>query len=200
MKQKVLKLNAHYFPVGICDLKEVIKNIFSDAAFPLDIQYAEDQQGDSLEAFEWFEPVKTWDEWAKLPVRPYDEYIKTVRGNVRMPSVVICSSYSKIAWNKVLFPTKNNIWNRDRWICAYTGEKLTKETVSVDHIVPVSKGGENTWTNLITSHREINRQKSDMDLKDFRYKLRYQPTVPKGGLVFPIIKPSWTKFIAEAAA
>ena len=200
MKGQVLKLNKHFFPVGICSPREAIKNIFSNAAFPLDIQYAEDQTGEFLEQYEWFEPIKKWSDWAKLPVRPYDDFIGTTRGKIRMPSVIICAEYSRIKWNKVLFPTKTNIWNRDGWTCCYTGQKLTKDNISVDHIVPVSRGGENTWTNLVTAEREVNRKKADKSLEESGLKLLRKPTTPKGGMVFPILKPEWTKFIAESAA
>lgn len=198
MKSKVLKLNKHFFPVGVVDPKEAIKNIFSNAAYPLDIQYSADQTGEDLEVFDWFEPIKTWEDWMKLPVREYDETIKTVRGVIRMPSIVICCAYDRIKWNKVLFPTKHNVWNRDNWTCLYSGEKLTKENVSVDHIIPVSKGGENTWMNLATCKSSINREKGDKNPEDFHRKLIKKPFVPKGGMTFPILRPEWTKFIAES--
>lgn len=199
MKGKVLKLNKFYFPVGVCDWREGIKNIFSKAAYPLDIQYAQEQLGDSLESFEWFEPIQTWEKWVTLPVRDYDEYIQTTKGPVRMPSVVICADYDKIKWNKVLFPTKHNIWERDGYTCCYTGKKLSRDEISVDHIIPVSKGGENTWMNLVTADKEVNRKKSDKDLADSGLKLLRKPFVPKGGMTFPVLRPEWTKFIAESA-
>lgn len=197
MKSKILKLNANYFPVGVCDFKEGIKNIFSLAAFPLDIQYEQGESGENLESFEWFEPVKSWEEWVKLPVRDYDEYIQTVRGPIRMPSVVICSTYNKVKWKRVLFPTKHNIWERDKYTCCYSGRRLSREEVTVDHIVPSSKGGENTWLNLVTCAADINRKKGDKLLEDSGLKLIYKPFVPKGGMTFPVLRPEWTKFIAE---
>ena len=198
MKSKVLKLNANYFPVATSDYREAIKNIFSLAAFPLDIQYEQSETGENLEAFSWFEPIKTWDEWAKLPIRDFDEFIHTVNGPVRMPSVVICSSYNKIKWNKVLFPTKHNVWERDNYTCCYTGKKLTRDEVTVDHIIPRSKGGEDTWLNLVTCDAAVNRKKGDKLLEDSGLKLLYKPFVPKNGMTFPILRPEWTKFIAES--
>ncbi len=199
MKKQVLKMNKYFFPIGTCDFREAVKNIFSQAAFPLDIQYSEDEQGDSLEAFEWFEPIKTWEEWSKLPVRPYDDYIGTTRGKVRMPSVVCTANYNQVKWNKVYFPTKRNIWNRDNWICQYSGEKLNIDNISVDHIIPVSKGGQNTWENLVTCEKERNRIKADKNLSESGLKLLKKPVAPKGGMVFPVLRPEWTKFIAESA-
>lgn len=198
MKSKVLKLNSYYFPVDTCDFREAIKNIFSNAAYPLDIQYEQGEKGETLESFEWFEPIKTWADWAKLPVRLFDECINTTKGKVRLPSVVVCADYSRVKWNKVLFPTKHNIWERDNWTCQYTGRKLTRDEISVDHIIPKSKGGQDTWFNLVACCKEINRKKADKMPEDFHLHLKRQPFIPKGGMVFPVLRPEWTKFIAES--
>lgn len=197
MKGKILKLNKHYFPIGIADWREGIKNIFSLAVFPLDVQYNQEQDGQNLENFEWFEPVKEWNDWIKLPIRDYDEYIQTVKGPVRLPTIVLCCEYSAVKWKRVLFPTKHNIWERDRYTCCYSGRRLSREEVTVDHIIPVSKGGENTWLNLVTCAADINRKKGDKSLEDCGFKLISKPFIPKGGMTFPILRPEWTKFIAE---
>lgn len=197
MHGKVLKLNKFYFPVGICSWREAIKNIFSLSAFPLDVQYASEEDGQTLESFEWFEPVQSWEKWKSLPIRAYDEYIQTTKGPIRMPSVIVCADYDRIKWNRVLFPTKNNIWERDNYTCCYTGRKLSREELSVDHIIPKSKGGEDTWLNLVTADKEVNRKKGSFLLEETNLKLLSKPFVPRGGLVFPVLRPEWSKFIGN---
>ena len=130
-----------------------------------------------------------------LPIRPYDEYIQTARGPVRIPQVVICSTFDKIIYNKVQFPTKQNIYKRDNFTCVYTGKKLTKEELSVDHVIPKSRGGKNTWENLVTCSRLLNSQKSNMTVEDVGLKLRYKPFKPTNGLIFEIYKDEWSSFL-----
>lgn len=200
MKGKTLVLNKFYFPVGHVDWRKAVEKICAERMFPLDIQYNSGEDGSNLEAFEWCQPIATWKEWCNLPIRPFDEYIQTSKGVVRAPSVVICAAYDKVKWHKVLFPTKQNIWARDNYTCAYTGKKLNREDLSVDHIVPRSKGGEDTWMNLVTCDKMVNCKKGDMDLKDFHLKLKNKPFVPKNTVAFPILRPEWSKFVAESAA
>jgi len=201
MKGKILKLNKYYFPVSVSDYKEIIKNIFSEAVYPIDIVYELNEDGSpNMEEIAYFQPIKTWDEWSKLEIRDFDESIKGVKGSYRMPSVVICADYSKIKWNKVVFPTKQNIWQRDNYICQYTGKKLNKETVTVDHIVPKSRGGKDCWFNLVAADREVNRVKADRTPEECGLKLIRQPFIPKTNalsLTFLEARPEWTKFIPE---
>lgn len=58
------------------------------------------------------------------------------------------------------------IFKRDAFTCQYCGQSAPKVILEVDHIIPVSKGGDNDLTNLITSCRDCNRGKSDKELSD----------------------------------
>ena len=51
--------------------------------------------------------------------------------------------------------------------CAYTGDELTPQTVSVDHIKPVSDGGRHTVANLQLVRHDVNRAKGSMSHEDF---------------------------------
>lgn len=56
------------------------------------------------------------------------------------------------------------ILKRDRFTCQYCSRKPPKVALEIDHIIPVSKGGSNESTNLITACFECNRGKSNIDL------------------------------------
>jgi 5-methylcytosine-specific restriction endonuclease McrA len=197
MKGKILKLNKNYFPIGTADKREVIKNMFSGAVWPLDITYALDENGKITGEIECMIPVKTWEEWSQLEVRPYDDFIRAPKAVYRLPSVVICAEYGQIKFGKTLFPTKKNIWERDNYTCCYTGKRLTKDELSIDHIIPSSRGGDNSWLNLVTCDRELNRKKSDRTPEEANLKLIQKPFVPKNknNLVFNSARPEWAPFI-----
>ena len=193
---KILVLNKFYFPIGVEGVERTFGNIFSGSVIPLDISYEVDIYGETdFSSIEYFTAIKTVEEWLSLPIRPYDEYIQTARGPVRIPQVVICSTFDKIIYNKVQFPTKQNIYKRDNFTCVYTGKKLTKEELSVDHVIPKSRGGKNTWENLVTCSRLLNSQKSNMTVEDVGLKLRYKPFKPTNGLIFEIYKDEWSSFL-----
>jgi len=220
MNKKILVLNKYYFPVGVCDEKKTFGNIFSGVVQPLDITYEIDENGNKTDQISYFTAIKGSDEWLKLPVREYDDYIKTTKGKVRMPSVVVCSSFDGIPHKKVMFPTRHSIYKRDNYTCGYTGIPLIKENMTVDHIHPRSKtsegGNPNTWENQITCHRELNIWKGDTllhecDLKTFKptdpelqkwlvgqgkkLKLLKKPTKPKEGFKFADFLDDWEIFL-----
>lgn len=81
------------------------------------------------------------------------------------PSVIRVKSYIPISYSKVPL-TRINIFKRDNWTCIYCGD-TRKNRMTVDHIIPQSKGGPNTWENMITACKKCNHEKSDLDLEEY---------------------------------
>lgn len=193
---RILVLNKFYFPIGVETTERTFGNIFSGSVVPLDITYAVKEDGSTnLEEVEYFTAIHSVAEWLNLPIRSYDEYIQTTKGPVRVPQVVICSNFDRIIFNKVQFPTKHNIYKRDNYTCVYTGKKLLKEELSVDHVIPRSKGGKDTWENLVTCDRLLNSKKSNMSVAEAGLKLRYKPFKPSNGMTFDLYKEEWSSFL-----
>jgi hypothetical protein len=74
--------------------------------------------------------------------------------------------------------TNENLFARDLNICGYCGRHYVASKLSRDHIVPVSKGGKNLWTNCITSCKKCNHEKADSMLHETELELMYVPYVP----------------------
>jgi hypothetical protein len=196
MKQEVLKLNKNYHPIGTENWRKIMTDIVSGAVFPIDVHYDEYENGTvNREKITFINVVKDFKEWATLPIRPYDETVKTPFMEIRMPTIVICANFDKILTKTAIFPTKSNIWKRDGFRCGYSGELLNKDQLSVDHILPKSRGGENTWENLITASKEINRFKDDRTPKEAGLKLLWVPTKPKTGKSFSFLRKEWEMFL-----
>jgi 5-methylcytosine-specific restriction endonuclease McrA len=77
----------------------------------------------------------------------------------------------------------------------YTGRKLTQDELSVDHVIPRCKGGNDTWENLVTCTRSLNSKKGNKSLEEAGLKLRYRPYKPKNGLVLDAYKEEWGAFL-----
>jgi len=195
-KRPILKLNANYMPLEPASWTDVMVGIFSGAFVPLDINYAQNDDGSFDDSqIESFYAVKRWKDWEQLPIRVCDDYVQTSKGPIRLPSVIICSRFDQIVLKKGRFPTKQNIFRRDNFTCGYTGKKLQKHELSIDHILPVSRGGQNTWENLITCDKAINNFKADRLPNECGLKLRWKTTKPKDGLVFDALRDDWNMFI-----
>ena len=75
--------------------------------------------------------------------------------------------------------SNKTLFGRDRYVCAYCGGHFPNyHMISRDHIIPKSKGGENTWMNVVTACKECNSKKGHKTLKEARMELLYVPYAP----------------------
>lgn len=100
-----------------------------------------------------------------------------LQSTVSVPSIIAIGSLAK-AKNRSVPLTNKNLFGRDRYICGYCAVHLNKDTATRDHITPVSRGGTNTWTNVITACKQCNNHKDCMTLDEAHMKLLYVPYVP----------------------
>lgn len=76
-------------------------------------------------------------------------------------------------------PLKNKwLFKRDRNICAYCGGHFHKSQLTRDHVIPSSRGGPNTWANVVTACNSCNHWKADKTLKEADLELYYVPYTP----------------------
>lgn len=199
MKQKILKLNKNFIIAGVGGVKQVMKNIFTEAVYPLDMRFGKHEDGSvDFSKLEYFNVVKTWDDWAKLKIRSFDDYLHTPSQRIRIPSVVVCADYDKITIKRAVFPTKENIWRRDKYTCCYTGKKLSKKELTVDHVLPKALGGSDTWLNQVTCHKDVNHRKGHKTLEEAKLKLKIKPFKPKFGydhFVLDNFREEWQHFV-----
>lgn len=92
-------------------------------------------------------------------------------------NVIRLVNFVKISFSKISFayPTRDLIYKRDGHTCQYCG---AKENLTLDHIIPSSRGGTNDWDNLTTSCKPCNLRKGSKLLEDTDMKLMSQPSKP----------------------
>lgn len=75
--------------------------------------------------------------------------------------------------------TNKTLFGRDRHVCAYCGDHFpNSQHLSRDHIVPKSRGGENSWMNVVTACKKCNNDKDNKTLKESGMELLYIPYTP----------------------
>lgn len=101
-------------------------------------------------------------------VETYDRQIKTPNKEnaVFLPSVIARNEYENLPKNITDNPVAEYLYYRDHGVCAYTGEELTLQrnqpnSLTIDHVIPRSKGGPNTWDNVVACLPSLNLAKSD---------------------------------------
>lgn len=117
------------------------------------------------------------------------ETIATFRGGVQndgtmslieTPSIIAVrggDGFNPAKFGKVVLSNKT-LFGRDRHVCAYCGDSFTSSHLSRDHVIPVSRGGENKWMNVVTACKGCNSRKSNKTLKEAGLELLYVPYEP----------------------
>ena len=96
---------------------------------------------------------------------------------VAVPSIVAIRNLTKLKYRQAAL-TNRNLFGRDRCMCAYCGNVFPENKLTREHIVPVSRGGKNVWTNVVSSCKSCNNKKDNKLLSECHMTLLYVPYVP----------------------
>jgi len=203
-----LNLNANWQPVGFKTVKDAIVDLCGSdtngkpSSLALDIDYEIDENGEPiLTEAKSMNPV-SWSDWMNLPVRNWDLSINTPTRMIRVPTVIIATNFNKMPVKSFKGkPSKDAIYNRDGGICQYTGKKVDRHTATVDHVVPRSKGGEDSWTNLVLCSKDVNAKKGNRMNSEVGLKLLKQPVTPQPVPMYALITDAkhidWNHFLIK---
>lgn len=95
---------------------------------------------------------------AELIAKCDGKVLHSVSTTLPIPSIVRISMYVRIPYKKIVLSRKN-ILRRDNHRCQYCG--ATDVSLTIDHIIPKARGGEDTWENLITACIRCNNKKGN---------------------------------------
>jgi hypothetical protein len=169
----VLVLNRYFQPVQVTSARRAFCLLFGGTA------HAVDEGGDSYD----------FDMWKDLPVRANDDGIPIIGGNLRVPRVVHLLVYDRTP-RTVVRLTRRNLMLRDQHQCQYCGKRPPLRDLNIDHVMPRSRGGRDSWENLVTSCRFCNVRKGRRTPEEANMKLARKP-----------FRPTWTftaQLIGEA--
>ncbi len=101
--------------------------------------------------------------------------IHTVSRTYPWPSVIRLNDFVKVPYKKIIL-TRRNILKRDGHKCAYCGRGDLPLTI--DHVIPKSKGGDDSWENLVAACLPCNNKKGDRTPEEAGMNLRIKPYAP----------------------
>jgi len=164
-KTIVLVLNRNWQGINVRTPEEAFCMMATNVATALEI-----------EGENHIRPVP-WDEWITLPIRDGDNLVRTARGPIRVPTVIVAVNFAKVPKKRPKLCAKN-IRERDGNRCQYTGKLLTPDEGSLDHVLPRSRGGADTWENLVWSSKDVNARKGNRLPHEAGLKLLSVPRAP----------------------
>jgi 5-methylcytosine-specific restriction endonuclease McrA len=135
------------------------------------------------------------------------EVIETGQGELRAertslprPAVIRLSTYAPVPRHGRRRLTRRAVFARDDWTCQYCG---SRSDLTVDHVIPRSKGGSSEWENIVACCSTCNRRKADRLPHQARMFPRHSPRPPHPSVFIqvacPRIPDSWQAWLPQAA-
>lgn len=134
---------------------------------------------------------------ADLVAESENEQLHSISQAFPMPSVIRLHKYIYMPYKGVIL-SRQNIFRRDHNVCQYCG---SKDDLTLDHVMPKSRGGRTTWDNLTTACRRCNSKKGDLTPEEANMPLKSKPFKPSfimflrdlGGS----LESSWIPFLGK---
>jgi len=158
--------------------------LYSGAATALD------EHGDAHDFFSW----------RTLPVREHDDGLSIVGGRLRVPRVLHLSRYERAPRFGIRL-TRRNLLLRDGYRCQYCGREPGVRDLNVDHVLPRSRGGRDSWDNLVIACRPCNLRKGKHTPDEAMMRLLSAPVKPRWNAAAHIALttrtpfPEWHQFL-----
>lgn len=154
----------------------------------------------AIEGADHIRPVP-WDEWITLPIRAQDQAVRTVRGPIRVPTVIVAVNFARVPKKRPKLCARA-IRERDGNRCQYTGQVLRPDEGSLDHVVPRSRGGRDAWENLVWASKRVNARKGNRLPHEAGLKLLKPPRAPRELPVTALLRNAhgvtdWRLFLKE---
>lgn len=100
--------------------------------------------------------------------------LRTTRRSYSYPSVIRLRNYIRIPYAKIVL-SRRNVMRRDQFTCQYCGKR---SDLTIDHVIPKSRGGKDTWENLTTACDKCNVKKGNRTPKEAQMLLETKPYRP----------------------
>ncbi len=173
MQSSVLALNRNYHPVHVISVKRAFCLLYKGQA---EIITVDNGQFANYTFESWLEmcELKT----AMGERDKGEDWIRAVNFEIQVPRVIRLIEYDRIPRNSVKF-NRRNIFLRDGHRCQYCGHRYTCSRLSLDHVLPKSRGGPDTWENVVCACLHCNVTKGGRTPGEAGMPLLRTPARPK---------------------
>jgi 5-methylcytosine-specific restriction endonuclease McrA len=192
---KVLVLNRHYLATRVISAKRAFILLAREAA---EVIHADDGSYANYD-------FATWAELSELrkqfePDR--HDWVKTVRFDIAVPRIIRLTSCDKLPAQRVKL-NRRNLFARDHNQCQYCGSRFPTSELSIDHVLPRSQNGPDTWENLVCACVKCNSRKGGRTPEQAHMKLIRKPVRPRRNPLISIKLSSdkyasWKAFLDDA--
>ena len=170
LASSVLVLNRFYSAVHVINVRRAFGLLYRELAEVLDV---EDGQYANYDFASWIEVS----ELRSLEKQPHDDWVRSVTMEIQVPRVIRLLRFDRSPKTALRF-NRRNLFARDGSRCQYCGSWPPAHQLSLDHVVPRSRGGETTWENVVCCCLRCNTRKGGRTPAEARMKLLQTPRKP----------------------
>ncbi|MBL8724759.1 MAG: HNH endonuclease [Planctomycetes bacterium] len=185
LDRATLVLNRSWRPVHVTTVRRALCMVFRDAAKVVCTE--------SLATY-------TFRDWLELPVPPGQTAIRSPSVRMLPPEVILLTNFDRVPSHEAPF-TRRNLFLRDDFTCQYCGRRCTSDHLSVDHVLPRSRGGTTSWENCVLACVSCNARKADRTIKEVGLRLLRPPVRPRWTPYLNLRPsqrmPSWAQFASD---
>lgn len=189
LKGLVLVLNRHWDPIQTTSVQDAIGLVAKGSAFVIDPATFERHD------------LTSWGEASKAKQVFGSGLIRSQRLALVPPEVVVLSNYDGRGERSVVFSRKN-VFKRDRYTCQYCGRQPGPEELTIDHVLPKSRGGRSSWENCLLACVECNAKKANRTPAEAGMTARKVPKKPSWKSISQVSsklrRESWEQFLGRA--
>jgi len=185
LHRPTLVLNRNWQPVNVTTVARALVLVWNDSARVVDT--------DSFQLYDWAD-------WARLQPEKDELFIQAVTMRLKVPEVVSLCEYDRLPTASVSF-SRRNIFKRDHYACQYCGLQPGTDELTIDHVVPRSRGGASSWENCVLACVSCNKKKADRTPDEAHMRLKHTPLRPDWRPLYAAHDckiASWGKFLSEA--
>jgi 5-methylcytosine-specific restriction endonuclease McrA len=171
LSSSVLVLNRFYMAVHVVSVRRAFALLCRELA---EVVHIEQGQYANYN-------FESWREISELKAsfkEPHDDWIKSVNFEIQVPRVIRLLFYDRLPKQTVRF-NRRNLFARDANRCQYCGRRFPTSELSLDHVVPRSRGGETSWENIVCSCVKCNVKKGGRTPGEANMQLVRPPVRPK---------------------
>ena len=127
-----------------------------------------------LKVVHWQKAITLWCQGKVEVISVYDREVRSVSFSLKLPSVIRLLEYRRIP-HQTRALSRKNILLRDRYTCQFCGRVLPASELTLDHVMPRSRGGRSSWENLVACCYRCNNRKGDRTPEEAGLRLVRKP-------------------------
>jgi 5-methylcytosine-specific restriction endonuclease McrA len=171
LASSVLVLNRSYLAVHVIGVRRAFSLLCRELA---EIIHQEDGRFANYDFEAWRENC---DDRVDIK-KPHEDWIRAVNFEIQVPRVVRLLRYDKLP-SRALRLNRHTVFARDEHRCQYCGHRFSSSELSLDHVIPRSRGGNTTWENVVCCCVGCNIRKGGRTPAEAHMKLVVKPIRPK---------------------